>query len=375
MVKHIYLIAGEASGDFLGAQLMKALKARDPDIKFSGIGGPQMQAQGLKSLFPMNELSLMGLVEILPKIFKLLGRIDQTVDDIAVKRPDIVVTIDAPDFSFRVLKKVRKKVVIAPKLIHYVAPTVWAWRPKRALKISEFLDGLICLFDFEPDYFTPLGLPAIAVGHPVVESGLMEAKPALIGDDAHLKIGVFLGSRESEIKRIAPVIIKALKKVKARQGNIELILPTLPHLEEQVKALVLPLNLMHTISTDPNHKWSVFKACDIAIAVSGTVGLELAVANIPHLIAYRMNGLTASIGRRLIKTPYAHLANIIRRQMVVPEFIQEDCRAGKIAEETLKLLGDEKARERQKREFEEVRAAIGAGTHPSQKAADYLLSL
>ena len=200
MPKHIYLIAGEASGDFLGAQLMKALKEKQPDTKFSGIGGPLMEEQGLRSFFPMQELSLMGIAEIVPKIRHLLNRIRQTVDDVAVKRPDMVVTIDAPDFSFRVMKGIRQHVVKPPKLVHYVAPTVWAWRPGRAFKIAQFLDALICLFDFEPQYFEEAGLKSIAVGHSLMESGIVSARPALVGEDDTTKIGVLLGEQTGGIK-------------------------------------------------------------------------------------------------------------------------------------------------------------------------------
>lgn len=375
MPKHIYLIAGEASGDFLGAQLMQSLKNKEPGIKFSGIGGPLMEAQGLKSFFPMEELSLMGIAEIVPKIKHLLGRIQETIDDVAVKRPDMVVTIDAPDFSFRVHKGIRKKIVKQPKLIHYVAPSVWAWRPERAAKISQFLDALICLFDFEPSYFEEVGLKAVSVGHPIMESGVLQARPALIGDNNTRKVGVFLGSRQSELKNVAPVIAQSLIKIKEENPDIELIVPTLPHLEEQAEEIIKPLDITYCISTDQSQKWEVFKACDIAIAVSGTVGLELAAANVPHLIAYRMNPITATIGRFLIKTPYVHLANIILSEELVPEFLQENCRPAKISTMAMQLLRSETERKRQKEGFLKVQQKIGAETQPSEKAAEFLLNL
>ena len=276
MSKSIYIIAGEASGDFIGSQLIRALCAQSPDININGIGGGLMHAQGLDSLFPMHELSVMGIGEILPKIPHLLKRINQTVEDIIKKKPDIVITIDAPDFSFRVHKKLRKALgENAPKLIHYVAPTVWAWRPKRAKKIARFLDGLICLFDFEPDYFTAEGLNAIAVGHPMMESGIIEATPFKIGQENTKKVGLFFGSRVSEINRHADIFIQAAQNI---EGDIEFIIPTLPHikplLEEKLSALNHPCHVIET----PDNKWAVFKGCDAALAVSGTVGLELALS-------------------------------------------------------------------------------------------------
>ena len=374
MSRHVYLIAGEASGDFLGAQLIKALKIKEPDIHFSGIGGPLMQAEGLKSLFPMHELSLMGIWEIAPKVFSILKRIRQTVHDIIDKQPDIVVTIDAPDFSFRVIKGVQRGTSVLPKIIHYVAPTVWAWRPKRAQKIAQFLDGLICLFDFEPRYFKREGLPAVSVGHPMMESGIQEATAAIIGDDRVQNLGVFLGSRHSELKHVGPVIIESVRKIADASENIELIVPTLPHLEEKVKELILPLDLPCTIVTDQKDKWSVFKACDAAIAVSGTVGLELAAAGVPHIIAYKANPLTAMIIRRVIRTPFVHLANIIAGEEIVPEFLQEECVPDDIANEVLALLSDEELRQKQKEQFVSIRERIGGDNPPSQAAAEFLLA-
>ncbi|MCI5059732.1 MAG: lipid-A-disaccharide synthase [Alphaproteobacteria bacterium] len=370
---HIYLIAGEASGDFLGAQLMESLKTAQPDIQFSGIGGPLMTAQGLKSLFPMEELSVMGVAEILPKLPELLKRISQTVEDITQKSPDIVVTIDAPDFSFRVTKRARKKTK-QTKFVHYVAPTVWAWRPGRAKKISKFLDGLLCLFDFEPSYFEAHGLKSTAVGHPMIESGVLEAQPLKIGADNTQNLGVFFGSRRGEIKRIAPLIIQCVEQIIVQKPDIELIIPTLPHLKARVEELVEPLNAPCHIVTDKQDKWSLFKACDAAIAVSGTVGLELAAAGVPHVIAYKMNSLTWQVVKRVIKTPYAHLVNIMAGKEIVPEFIQGDARAENIVLCVLELLSGAEKAQAQRVEFEEIQNRLGADQNASDKATSFLLT-
>lgn len=375
MPKHIYLIAGESSGDFLGAQLMKALKSEQPDIIFSGIGGDLMAAEGLKSFFSMQELSLMGVTEILPKIPQLLKRIQETIDDVVIKKPDLVLTIDAPDFSFRVHKGLRKNMISPPKLVHYVAPTVWAWRPKRAKKIAQFLDGLICLFNFEPSYFENEGLKAIAVGHPMMESGVLESMPLLIGESHRKKVGLFLGSRQGELKRTAPILLQAIKKISATNSNIEIIAPTLPHLKAQIVTMLEPLGLPFHVSTDREKKWAVFKACDIALAVSGTVGLELVAANVPHVIAYRANPLTALLLKKIIKTPYAHLGNIILSRPVIPEFIQEKCNADDISQTAVALLGNNYIADKQKDAFAKIRQEIGSKIPPSKKAAKYLLSL
>lgn len=375
MNKKIYLIAGEASGDFLGAQLMQALKEKEPDVEFYGIGGPLMQAQGLQSLFAMQELSLMGIMEIFPKIIHLLKRIRQTIQHIDEIKPDMVVTIDAPDFSFRVMKGVRKQMTQPPILVHYVAPTVWAWREKRAAKIAGFLDALICLFDFEPPYFEKEGLKAIAVGHPIMESGLLEAKAFSLGASKTQKLGVFFGSRQGEIKRISPAILEALEKIIKHQPAIELVMPTLPHLKAQIEELLKNINVPIHIETGREHKWQVFKSCDAAIAVSGTVGLELAAAGVPHIIAYKMNPLTFQILRGVIKVKYAHLANIMENREIVPEFIQDNCTSENIATATLDLLSDEEKRRKQTEQFEAIRTRIGAKKSPSLSAAEFLLSL
>jgi lipid-A-disaccharide synthase len=374
--KHIYLIAGEASGDFIGAQLMKSIKVQDPDTIFSGVGGPLMIAQGLESLFPMHDLSVMGISEVLPRLNLILKRIKQATDNILVIKPDILVTIDAPDFCHRVIKKVKNKSNDPPKCIHYVAPTVWAWRPKRAKKIAQFLDGLLCLFDFEPPYFEKHGLNSIAVGHPMMETGFNIAKKASIGDNDKQKIGVFFGSRQGEIKRISPTLLGVMEKIQLEKGaNVEFIIPTLKHLKEPITHLVKNIKSTTHVIVPNDDKWSIFKACDVALAVSGTVGLELAVANVPHIIGYKMNPVTHMIAKQLIKTPYAHLANIMMGHEIVPEFIQDDCNAVDMTAELLTLLEDLSYQRNQTDEFIKLRERMGALNAPSKNAADYLLRL
>lgn len=373
MSKHIYLIAGEASGDFLGSQLMKALKVKQSDLTFSGVGGGLMHAEGLNSLFPMHELSVMGISEVLPKIPHLLKRINQTVDDIKTKQPDIVITIDAPDFSFRVHKKLREQMDNPPKLLHYVAPTVWAWRPKRAAKVAKFLDGIICLFDFEPQYFEKEGLSAIAVGHSMMESGLIEAQAKTIGDPAKKKVGLLFGSRISEVKRHAEIFVESVSDIDAKQ-NVEFVIPTMSHLVPHIKPIIQNLQSPVHLIEHPKNKWEVFKVCDVAIAVSGTVGLELSMAGVPHVIGYRMNELTWQIVKRVIKTPYAHLTNIISEKEIVPELIQDKCTAQNIAEGLNDLLKNPEHAQAQSASFDVIRKSMSGGQNPSDKAAEYALN-
>lgn len=375
----LFLIAGEASGDVLGGALMTALGRHDPKMTFHGIGGPRMEAAGLgESLFPMEDLSLMGIFEILPKVPHMLARIRQTVEAIERLDPEAVVTIDAPEFCFRVARALRKRGRTRAKLIHMVAPSVWAWRPGRAAKVAEFLDGLICLFPFEPPYFEKAGLKAMFAGHPVVVSGALAAdgkafrRKAGIAADA-LVLGLLPGSRTREIEGSGRVLAGAVARLKPDH----VILPTLPSVENSVRDLVKGFDCPVHVVLDPVDKWDAFAACDVAAATSGTVGLELAAVGVPHVIGYQMNPLTWAILRRVIRVPYAHLANIILNHPVVPEFLQDGCNEEAISTALAVLVNRAEARRAQQERFREVRALIGASdpVSPSDKAARYVLDV
>jgi lipid-A-disaccharide synthase len=379
MKKNITIIAGEPSGDFLGAQLAHALKTADSSVSLSGVGGPLMNAQGVQSLFPYEELSVMGIAEVLPNLPNLLKRIRQTINFIKETKPDIVVTIDSPDFCFRVAKAVRKEMDNPPKLIHYVAPSVWAWRAGRAKKIADFLDGLICLFDFEPPFFEGYDLRSVAVGHPLVESGALQASGAKFRDENGMSkqesvIGVLFGSRKGELKRVGPTLRDAAFKLSDKiGGNVSIVAPTLPHLKNDVFNLLKDYRGQIHITTNPDEKWEAFASMDVAMATSGTVGLELAAMKVPHVIAYKVNPLTWWMVRLLVKVRFAHLANIMTDDMIVLEFLQNNCEPNKIMEQALMLMVDASD---QKDAFDSIRFRIGADQKetPSQKAAAFVLS-
>lgn len=383
-MSHVMVLAGEPSGDALGGSLMRALKRIDPALKISGVGGHRMEEAGLASLFPMSDLSVMGIVEVVPRLNTILRRIREGVDYIKELKPDVVVTIDAPDFSFRVARKVKEEMgENAPRLIHYVAPTVWAWREGRAAKMAEIYDGVICLFDFEPPYFEREGLKAIAAGHPIVEKGVMESNGAVYRDEVgislrEMTVGILMGSRVSEVNRHGPILTKAASKLayKIPGDPPHLIVPTLPQTENLVWSHLKHYPGPVHITRRHELKFHAFKAMDIAMAVSGTVGLELAVLGTPHLIAYRMNPLTYALIKRAVKTPYAHLANIILDKRIVPEFIQNKADPDAIAEEMLALMIDQRSRKRQIEAFEQLRPRLGFGDEktPSQKAAAFILN-
>lgn len=383
-MSHVMLLAGEPSGDALGGSLIRALKKENPALKISGVGGHRMEEAGLSSLFPMNDLSVMGIIEVVPRLNTILRRIRESVDYIKELKPDVVVTIDAPDFSFRVARKVKEEMgADAPRLIHYVAPTVWAWREGRAAKMAKIYDGVICLFDFEPPYFEREGLKAIAAGHPIVERNDLESDGAVYRDEVgislrEMTVGVLMGSRVSEVNRHGPILTKAASKLayKIPGDPPHLIVPTLPQTENLVWSHLKHYPGPVHITRRHELKFHAFKAMDIAMAVSGTVGLELAVLGTPHLIAYRMNPLTYAFVKRAVKTPYAHLANIILDKRIVPEFIQDDADPDDIAEEMLALMIDQRSRKRQVEAFEQLRPRLGFNDEktPSQKAAAFILN-
>jgi lipid-A-disaccharide synthase len=327
-----FVIAGEASGERIGADLITALRHHCNDrIAFHGIGGEAMQEAGLgESLFDMQELAVMGLSEVVPRLWHIKRRIDETVRAIQAYQPDILITIDAPDFGLRVQKRVNRVIdtKTRPYQVHYVAPTVWAWRAGRARTIASYLDQILCLYPFEPPYFERNGLRASFVGHPVMESADITAAPGAfrhkhaISTDTRL-ICLLPGSRRGELKRTAPSICAAAKRyAEDAQDDYAFLVPTLPHLREDVAGLVRDIPAPVYIINAQEDKWPAFKACDAAMAVSGTVALELAVAGVPHCIAYRTNSVTYWLLKAMVKLDYAHMLNIMADKEIVPEFLQ-----------------------------------------------------
>lgn len=377
----IFLIAGESSGDSLGANLMRVLKDLHPNVQFSGVGGRRMAAAGLVSLFPMEELSVMGVAEILPKLFHILARIRQTTQAILKGQPDAVITIDSPDFCFRVVKKV-KAVTKSIPCIHYVAPSVWAWRPGRAKTVAGFLDHILTLLPFEPPYFEQHGLRATFVGHPVVERmshrgdgtrfrrkyGIRETQPVLC---------LLPGSRMSEVSRLLEKFCITADIVLRHKHDAVIVVPTLPHLRKYVESFFVGKGINPIIFEGEEDKFDCFSASAIALAASGTVSLELALTDTPHIIAYRFNGFSGWLAKKLIKTPYANLVNILLNRPAVPELLQERCEPDLMAQALIKLLEQKEARTAQFMDFREalIRVGLGDTQSPSQKAAAAILSV
>ncbi len=375
----IYVIAGEASGDVLGARLIAALRARRPDLAFAGIGGEAMAAQGVASLFPMRELALMGLVEVLPKIFQLKARIAQTVADIAARRPAVVVTIDSPGFTLRVLRAIRP---LGIRRAHYVAPQAWAWKEKRVRKFPGLWDRLLCLLPFEPDYFARHHLPATFVGHPVLESGADTGNAARFrathGLDADAKILTLMpGSRRTEIARHLPIFAEVLRRVAPRVPNLVPVVPLAGPVARRVARATAQWSPRPIILTATADKHDAFAASAAALAKSGTTTLELALAGVPMLVTYRLNPITGFIARRIVKVKYASILNLLADREVLPELLQEDCTPDKLTPALLPFLTGPATTRAQRdavRPYLDMLRPPGGGK-PSEAAAAAVLDL
>lgn len=342
-----FLIAGEPSGDRLGASLMAGLKALVPGVSFEGVGGPAMQAEGLASLFPMEELSVMGIAEVLPKYFHLKRRIREAAAAAQTARPAALITIDSPDFCLRVARLVRTATPEIPT-VHYVAPSVWAWRPGRAAKMAGAIDHVLALLPFEPPYMQAAGMSCDFTGHPVVSEPVAGADQAAVFRKAHgippdgPLLAVLPGSRGSEIARLLPPFGETVDRLAEVLPDLRLILPTPRHLCETVRAATAAWRLPPVILAAPDlaTRTAAFAAANAALAASGTVSLELAAQNCPMVIAYDMAPLSMWLMRRMALIDTVTLVNLVSDTRTVPEFLGRACRAENIAPALLNLLGN-----------------------------------
>ncbi|MDR1034551.1 MAG: lipid-A-disaccharide synthase [Holosporales bacterium] len=356
--RKVYIIAGEPSGDAIGAKVLMALRAFDVEI--SGVGGPKMQKEGLVSLFDIGEISIGGVVELIPHVLKIKKLIRRTTHDIISNCPDVILTIDSPGFCFRVVKLIRK---LSPGIgmVHLVAPSVWAWRSGRAKKIAKLYDVLLTLFDFEPQYFLKHGLHTKCVGHPMIEEFHEDVNKSK--DDLLL---LMPGSRIQEIKKMLPVFLEFCDKYQATRY----VIPTLPHLVPLIQEYLGARTWIEVIF-DEREKNSLYRRAKLAIAASGTATIQLTLAGCPMIVCYKMNNITYKMIKRIIKTKYISLVNIISNRRVVPELIQRECRADKI----LQVASDMDTNE-QIRELCLVRNGICNLAHtPSEKIAEIIVNV
>ena len=375
----VFLIAGEPSGDVLGGRLMAALDhSSGGRVRFAGVGGPNMESHGLASLFPMRDLSVMGVAEVLPRLPRLLRRLRQTVAAAKSSRPAAVVTIDSPDFNFRVARRLKGK---GFPLIHYVAPTVWAWRPGRAHAIAAYLDHVLALLPFETPYFEAEGLACTFVGHPVVEGGAGGGDGAAFrrrrGIDPQASVVCFLpGSRCSEVGPLMPVFGETLARLRTGRPDLCAVIATVATVSDSVTAAARDWPAAPLMVSDTAEKYDAFAAADVALAASGTVALELAMAGTPAVIAYKTNPLTAFLARRLIRVRFVNLVNIVLDRPAVPEFLQNDCRPERLAAGVDHLLGNAEARARQVAAGREALGRLGlGGPSTGERAARVVLDV
>ena len=333
------LVAGEPSGDRLGAALMRSLLQLEPTSRFMGIAGSEMLAAGMESLFPMDELSIMGLVEILPKYLHLKRRIRQTAEAVIDANPDALITIDSPDFGLRVaaLVKAARPTI---RTIHYVAPSVWAWRPDRAVKMARYIDHVLALLPFEPPYMQAAGMTCDFVGHPVVSDPLATPEERAVFTGKGPLLLALPGSRKVEVTRLVPILGQTLSRLKAQHPDLRLALPTVSNIEPLVRSLTAQWPVKPDIITDPARKRGAFAAADVAIAASGTVSLELAANDCPMVVVYDMNPLTLWLMRRVALIETVTLVNLVSETRTIPEFIGPDATSDRIVPAVLGLLSN-----------------------------------
>lgn len=367
----IALVAGEASGDILGAGLMQAVRARHPDVEFIGVGGPRMEAEGLRSSFPMERLAVMGLVEVLGRLFELLGRRRQLARELIAAQPDVFIGIDAPDFNLGLELKLRRAGI---KTVHYVSPSVWAWRQKRVLKIREACDLMLTLFPFEAQFYDEHKVPVRFVGHPLadaipLQADRLAARTALdIAPDEPV-VALMPGSRGGEVARLGELFLDAAIRLRALRPGTRFLLPCASaerraQLEQMLASRDVPLTLLDGRSHE------ALAACDAVLIASGTATLEALLYKRPMVVAYRVAPLTYRILKRLVKSPYISLPNLLAQRLLVPELIQDAATPEALAYSLAPLI---EGGEVQTEGFDVIHRALRRDA--SQQAADAVLQL
>ncbi|MDR1169915.1 MAG: lipid-A-disaccharide synthase [Prevotellaceae bacterium] len=375
----IYFVTGEPSGDLLASSLMRALKEKAPDVKFYGVGGETMKSYGFESLFNMAELTVMGFFEVVPRLPLILKRIKQTVADIEKVNPDVLITVDSWGFVSVLLSRLRKKKITVPKL-HYVAPQVWAWKKGRAKSVAKLADRLMTLLPSEPKYFEKYGLKCDFVGHPVVENRIEEIDAANFRTKYNIPsnaciISVLPGSRNSEVKRLIPVFRDAVRLLSTKIDNLFVVVPTVETVVGEVGKAFENSDIPCRIITGRNERYAAFRQSTVAIAASGTVSLELASCNTPHVVAYKFSPLTNFLADIFVKVEYANLINLLCNREVIPEFMLDECHADLIANKIFELMDSKVAEKMISETGEGLQKLRLPNVLPSEKAAEIVLEM
>ena len=366
----IALVAGEASGDILGAGLMRAIKAQHPAVEFIGVGGPLMQAEGLTSYFPMERLSVMGLVEVLGRLRELLARRKLLIQTLIAEKPDVFIGIDAPDFTLNIELKLRQAGI---KTVHYVSPSVWAWRQKRVLKIREGCDLMLTLLPFEARFYEEKGVPVRFVGHTLADTIPLQADRAAARAELGLPEGPLValmpGSRGGEVGRLGALFFDAAERLLALKPGVRFVLPcSSPQRRAQIEALLVGRDLPLTLLDGHSHL--ALAACDAVLIASGTATLEALLYKRPMVVAYRLAPLTYWILKRMVKSPYISLPNLLAQRLLVPELLQDAATPEALAQTIAPLID---GGEEQTRGFDEIHRTLRRDA--SNQAADAVLTL
>ncbi|AIC18319.1 MULTISPECIES: lipid-A-disaccharide synthase [Pseudomonas] len=366
----IALVAGEASGDILGAGLMRALKVQHPAVEFIGVGGPLMQAEGLVSYFPMERLAVMGLVEVLGRLRELLARRKKLVQTLIAEKPDVFIGIDAPDFNLNIELQLRQAGI---KTVHYVSPSVWAWRQKRVLKIREGCDLMLTLFPFEAKFYEEKGVPVRFVGHSLADAIPLEADRAAARAELGLPEGPLValmpGSRGGEVGRLGALFLDAAQRLRALRPGVRFVMPCAsPERRTQLEELLAGRDLPLTLLNGQSHQ--ALAACDAVLIASGTATLEALLYKRPMVVAYRLAPLTFWILKRMVKSPYISLPNLLAQRLLVPELLQDDATAEALAQTLSPLIEDG---QEQTRGFDEIHRTLRRDA--SNQAAEAVLNL
>ncbi|MFT3808786.1 MAG: lipid-A-disaccharide synthase [Micropepsaceae bacterium] len=376
----VMVSAGEPSGDALGAGLISALRRLHPGVRIVGVGGPAMRAEGLVSFFDIAEIAVMGIAEVVPKLRTIFRRIRQVADFALRVKPDVVVLIDSGDFHHRVARRIKAADRSIP-IVKYVSPQVWASRPRRAAGMKDYLDHILCLLPFEPAFYDPYGLPATFVGHPALERAAAIAGGGALrtrlGIPADAKVLCVLpGSRRVEVSHLLPVFKAAAGKVASAVPGLVCVIPTVRNVEPLVVAGCSDWPTEFHVLRTPDERFAAFDLADAALAASGTVTTELAIAGVPMVVAYKVGAVTAAIWRRLVKVAHVTIANLVIGRRAIPEFIQEQATPAALAAAVVPLLTNADAIAAQKAALSEAVDKLGTkGSGPSRLAAEAVLKV
>ena len=372
-MKKIFILTGEPSGDKLASKVIFKLKKNDPNIEYSCVGGTHLNSLGIKSIFDLKEITYIGFTSVLLNIFKIKNKINKTVEEIIRFNPDVLFSVDSPDFTLRVAEKV-KKLNNKIQTVHYVAPQVWVWREGRVKKFKKFLDHILLLFDFEKKYFDKESIPNTFVGHPLLEQ---ESKnkidlSSIISNEKKI-ISLFPGSRSSEVDLLLPILIDFINMMNKKFNNFTFVLHVTDENKNSIIDKVKNINLANIeVISDENIKKQILNKSIFAVSKSGTISLEICNAKVPSIIIYKMNFLNFLIVKLLVKIKFANIINIINNKEIIPELIQNECNAKEIYNSVIYFLKNPDLMKKQIRDCEETLTKIRSKSSSSDEAASVL---